>query len=262
MAGCKIRLTSQRASLSDLNPFIQKLDTVVANSWLTTRMSCVSEAVKKSCSDNQSIKLDKLVTIPNGIDIERYKPVDSRDKSSNTIRALCVARFHEQKGHYYLLKAISELPEDVNFELDLYGDGELEENLKSLVAEMGLGEKVSFKGRSSEIYSIMPSYDMLILPSLWEGMPNVVLEAMASGLPVIATAVDGTVELVDDGLTGFLVEPRSEKAILNALIKMLSSEEKRLSMGKAGRKLAEERFDEKKVISSHFRLYHELIGRS
>ena len=102
-------------------------------------------------------------------------------------------------------------------QLLLVGDGELRGDLEAQTRSLGLSEIVTFAGHRADIPEILATLDLFVLPSLWEGMLNAVLEAMAAGLPVVATAVGGTAEVVVDGVTGLLVTPRDPDALANAI---------------------------------------------
>ena len=122
---------------------------------------------------------------------------------------------------------------------------------------------VNYLGNRTDINKLLASASIFVLPSYYpEGIPKVLLEAAACGTPIITTDHPGCKDAVIESETAILVDIKNHQALGEAIQKLLDDPISLRNMGKAGRKLAEERFDEKKVISSHYRLYHELIGRS
>ncbi len=163
----------------------------------------------------------RLVTVPNVVDTEAFAPGPSR-AAHTPARLLNVAALAEKKGHTYLLAAIARLPEVA---LDVVGDGELRERLERRVAELGLSDRVSFLGErtKAEVADLMRDADLFVLPSLAENLPVVLIEAMASGLPAVATAVGGVPEMLDRE-SGALVPPADDTALAAAIHETLARE--------------------------------------
>ncbi len=193
---------------------------------------------------------DKIEVVHCGIDPETFEP-SNRD-SSDSIVLLCVGRFVEKKGHEFLLRAFrtaSSLHE--NMRLRLIGDGPLKASTVELCMELGLEEKVDFLGglSSEAVNDEMKKADIFVLHSVTaangdrEGIPVSLMEAMASGLPVIATRHSGIPELVTDGYSGFLTEERDVERLAKCIIETASSREKRIDMGRNGRALIMERYN-------------------
>jgi len=126
---------------------------------------------------------------------------------------------------------------------------------------LGLAERIIFLGHSNSVPALMAASDALVLSSGWEGLPGVVMEAMASELPVVATNVGGTPELADDGKTVYLVEPANQDEMKEALVKLMSlSDEERKTMGKAGREKVKIEFHLDKMVSEYEQLYCEALN--
>jgi glycosyltransferase involved in cell wall biosynthesis len=151
------------------------------------------------------------------------------------------------------------LDEISNTRLALVGAGEDEASLKDLARELGIEGAVSFLGWHPEIPEFLKDADLFVLPSLWEGMPNVVLEAMASGVPTVATEVGGTPELVLEGETGVLVPPADSDALARSIITLLQDRELRSRMGQQALERAQSQFSPARMIERNEQLYAELL---
>jgi glycosyltransferase involved in cell wall biosynthesis len=171
--------------------------------------------------------------IPNGVESSTYHPVE-RDWSK--VKLLFAGRLVHQKGVDILIQALSKL-QDLRWELDLVGDGPKSDEYARFVSEAGLADRVHFKGwlADEDLRKAYQEATHFILPSRHEGMPNVILEAMASGLPVIATRIAGSEELVLDGKTGYLVQMEDPQALAAAIRDLITSSGRSASFGKAGR---------------------------
>ena len=147
--------------------------------------------------------------------------------------------------------------------LVIAGDGPLRAAAEAVVRESGLTDRVWFAGERGDVDSVMRGLDCFALPSLAEGISNTILEAMASGLPVVATRVGGNVELIEDGVTGRLVPSADSTALGQALIDVLTDPESASRMGKAARAHVEARFSLDRMVSDYDRIYSTLLpGRS
>jgi len=182
----------------------------------------------------------EIPVIPNGIDLDAYKTA-GRDWTFP--RLLSAGRIVHQKGLDLALRALGSLKE-LNWEWHIAGDGPQMSVLQSLAKELGLGDRVHFLGWQSR-EQLMKCYgqaNIFLFPSRHEGMPNALLEAMASGLPVIASCIAGNEELVVDGETGYLVPSEDIEALRAALKKLLSERTSREQMGNASRQYVEENY--------------------
>lgn len=182
----------------------------------------------------------EIPVIPNGVDLELYKAVE-RDWSAP--RLLSVGRIVHQKGLDLAMHALGGL-KDLDWEWRIAGDGPQMEALQSLAQELGIDDRVFFLGWQSRL-QILESYkqaNLFLFPSRHEGMPNAILEAMASGLPVIATCIAGNEELVVEGETGYLIPPEDIEALQDELKKILSDSALRQQMGEASRRRVKENY--------------------
>lgn len=188
---------------------------------------------------------EKITVVPNGVDTEKFKPRNkgilrkrlNLPKGKRII--LFVGWLIPRKGCEYLIKSISEIIKtDRNIKLLIIGEGLLEQKLKVLAEDLGLKDYIDFKGTISpdRIPFWMNASDIFVLPSLSEGKPNVVGEAMACGLPVIATNVNGTPDFIEDGKDGFLIPPKDVDALTDKLKLLLDTPSLRTKLGKKARK--------------------------
>ena len=182
----------------------------------------------------------EIPVIPNGVDLDLYKAVE-HDWSSP--RLLSVGRIVHQKGLDLAMHALGVL-KDLNWEWRIAGDGPQLQALQALAEELGIQDRVFFLGWQSrpEITEGYQQSNVFLFPSRHEGMPNAMLEAMASGLPVVASCIAGNEELVVDGETGYLVPSEDIEALQNALKKLLDDAGLRQQMGLAARRRVEESY--------------------
>ncbi|MBI4282440.1 MAG: glycosyltransferase [Chloroflexi bacterium] len=161
--------------------------------------------------------------VPNTVNTDLFLPTQAKDKRKGKKRLLLVAIFQPRKGIPYLLQALRLVKEKRDdFTLDIVGDGPHREDYERLTVELGLQEYVTFHGRQPEIYSFMRNCDFYVLPSLSENFGVVLIEAMASGKPVIATACGGPQEIVNENV-GILVPPKDANALSEAIDSMLDN---------------------------------------
>ncbi|MBN1306119.1 MAG: glycosyltransferase family 4 protein [Anaerolineales bacterium] len=179
--------------------------------------------------------------ISNGVDVSRYAPPDKRDWSPPSL--LFVGRLVYQKGLDLLIPALDEI-KDLPWSLTVAGDGPLRAALEAQVEALGLAARVNFAGwqEKEDLARMYRQTSLFVFPSRHEGMPNAVLEAMSSGMPVIATRIAGNEELVSPRETGLLVPPDDVAALKEALVELLTDEKKRRRMGEQARSRVEAHF--------------------
>jgi glycosyltransferase involved in cell wall biosynthesis len=210
----------------------------------------------------------KLKTVPNGVDLEAFKP---NAEHRGILRAeldlgdrfvwLAVGRLDTPKDYPNLLAAVSRL-KDRSHLLLIAGDGPLREFTEGLAAELGVSEQVRFLGIRKDVPQLMAAADAYVMSSAWEGLPMVLLEAAASALPIVTTAVGGTDEIVRDGMNGFLASAKHAGALAEAMQRMEQLPvESRLSMGLAGRDHVTKNYSLSAVVDQWEEIYHALLQR-
>jgi colanic acid/amylovoran biosynthesis glycosyltransferase len=190
------------------------------------------------CDDLTSFKI-----VHCGLEIEKYSYRAPRNEIKYLI---CVARLSSEKGHTFLIHALRQLRDKgYDLELRIAGDGPTKERLKSLAEEVGLADRIHFLGylKEDEVIRELQSSDLFVLPSFVEGLPVSAMEAMAVGVPVIATNIAGTSELIEDGKTGVLVRPSDSEALANAVVRIWQDYPFRLRAAELGRKKIIDEFD-------------------
>ena len=170
---------------------------------------------------------------------------------------VAVGNLYAVKDHATLLRALARLPDA---RVAIAGRGEQEASLRRLAAELGLCERVHLLGLRDDVETVLAAADLFVQPSRSEGLPLAVLEAMASGLPVVATRVGGIPEAVADGETGLLVPPGDPAALATALARVLDAEDRGAAMGRAGRERAAE-FSVARMADRYQQIYARLLRR-
>lgn len=229
----------------------------------------VSIATEVSKSLRHLYGLRDVPLIPNGIPVAAYGRRAGEAQacrhalgfSDTDILVVSVGRLSEAKNPLLLLEAFSRASgSDEVFHLLLVGDGPLRGLIERRREELGLMGRVHLLGVRSDVPTILGASDVFVLASDWEGNPLSVMEAMAAGLPVVATAVGGVPELVDEGMDGFLVPPRDPAALAAALRSLLREPERRKTLGAAARRKAVARFDVSAMARKYEALYESLLA--
>ncbi len=212
----------------------------------------------------------KIRYIPNGVDTERFCPdSEARIRLRRELRLetafvwLAVGRFDPPKDYPSMLEAfrqvVRERPDTV---LLIVGDGPLRTMMEGISRNLGLESQVRFLGIRQDVHHLMNAADAYVMSSAWEGMPMVLLEAHATGLPIVTTDVGGNREVVQDLVTGFLVPPKDPKVLAQAMLRLMNlPEEERHRMGQAGREHIEINFSLDRVVDQWETLYKELLAR-
>ena len=225
---------------------------------LTRAYVAVSDEVLKRTARYRRIPFRKAVVIANGVDTDLFHPA-GEPISNSTVRAVCVARLSEEKRHCDLLDATARVRKmGVPLSLLLVGDGPLRAELEAQAQRLGIADAVSFLGNRSDVPELLRGCDLFVLSSRVEGLPLSVLEAMSSGLPVVATAVGALPAVVQPGSTGLLVPPLSPARLAEALAQVCRDAEFRRQARQIARRLVVEQFSVTRMIDAHERLYARL----
>ncbi len=226
------------------------------------RYIAVSGEVEERLCQDLGVRASKVRVVRNGIRLDRFdQPSDSSLRAMLTRGNDCPviftpARLHTQKGLTYLLEAARLVPDAV---FVLAGDGPERDRLQERARGLGVDGRVRFLGHRQDIPQLMASCDVFVLPSLYEGLPLTVLEAMAAGKPVVATAVGGTDEAVVDGVTGLLVPPANPTQLAGAIRRLLADGALAARLAKSGRDRAIQQFSSEAMVNGVTRVYEESL---
>jgi glycosyltransferase involved in cell wall biosynthesis len=230
----------------------------------SNRFMVTSEYIKKQWYDPRYAAKYRVIYPPFNLEKYRMAQTNSLNRAdlSNDHEPTIgfVGRLSEEKGVQTLIEAMVSVRDKApNARLLIAGTGPIEHRLKKLVAETGLNESVTFMGFCSNVFEMLHNVDIFVLPSRTEGCPIVVLEAMAMGIPVIATNVGGTPELIEDNVTGLLVQSNAPDELARSIVELLTDRERAEKMGRAGYERAFSVFHPKKFVESIERMYLELL---
>ncbi len=229
------------------------------------RHVCVSRSVAEFSRARGGLAAERLVVIPNGIDPQRYPARSAADLACfgfppNRRAITYVGRLDRQKGVGWLVetapKWLAQLP---NHDLLLVGEGPERAALAALSQELGIAPRVHLAGWRSDVPKILRASDLLVLASAWEGMPNAVLEAMASGLPVVSTEVEGVCELLGPSADAQVVHQGDPQAFSERIVAIVSNPALAASLGQANRCRAEQEFSLAGMVASYEKLYDSLL---
>jgi glycosyltransferase involved in cell wall biosynthesis len=230
-----------------------------------------SEAVMDDVVRREGLSPDRLRVIYNGVepglpvaDAERRQLRESWAAAHDTIVIGCVANYKPFKGLELLIRAVARLaarPDLPDLRLVLVGEGSLRPELEQLRAELGMERVVVLHGSEPEPRAVYGVFDIAAHASEAEGLPNVVLEAAAAGLPIVATDAGGTREIVSDGVTGLLVPVGDEEALVAALARLSLDPGERQRLGEAARADVLARFGVERMVDEFANLYRELVRR-
>ncbi len=238
-------------------------------SLFVDRMVTVSEQLQYWLIEDVGIAAAKVSVIRNGVDLDRFRPVQDREalRQRYGVRSAdfvvgTVGRLDAVKNQASLLEVVNRLaPTHPNIRLLIAGDGPEKEALQHEAVRRGLNGTARLLGHRDDVPEVLNLLDLFVLPSLGEGMCNTVLEAMAVGLPVVATRVGGNPELVDDGTTGQLVPARDAAALARAIARYAADEQLRRDHGAAGRRRVVEQFTLDRMIERYVALYEGEMGK-
>jgi glycosyltransferase involved in cell wall biosynthesis len=237
---------------------------------ITDCMIALTEGEKKDYIELLNLRPASIEIIHSGVDINRYMKTRIKIKEKKISLGLnpkklvvgTVGWLLSIKGPMVLLKAMGRIwQKHSDVELVYVGKGELEEELKTESFRMGVSDSVTFLGWRNDVHEIMPVFDLFVLPSLNEGMGRVLVEAMASGKPVVGSNVGGIPDLIKNGHNGFLVEPGDEIDLSVAIEKVLTDAKMRDEMGRKGKTMARN-FGVERMVEKIDDLYATLLQTS
>jgi glycosyltransferase involved in cell wall biosynthesis len=258
LVACGIRV-AERKSLWHL--WLDRL----TQGWVD-RYVCVSRSVAEFSADRGGLAPEKLVVIPNGIDLEKYqttRPANTTTPGINPGRRTVtfIGRLERQKGVHWLIETapawLAEVPDS---DLLLVGEGPLRGRLEAACRAAGIAQRVHFAGWRADVPEILAASDLLVLPSAWEGMPNVVLEAMASGRPVVASDVEGVRELLGSAAPQQTIAYGDSQGFIGKVVSFLKNPEMAAAVGAENRRRVEENFAISRMVAAYEDLWEELVA--
>lgn len=236
---------------------------------LVDRIITVSDYVRDSAINKAGLSPSRVTTIHNGVDVGRYSRIASTREQVRTQLGLTsdepllgvVARLTPEKDHDTLLQSLVLVRNDFdNVKLAIAGEGELMDALKKKVEHLGLSRSVWFLGNRGDVPELLQAMDLFVLSSRQEGLGITLLEAMAVGLPVVATNTGGIPEIVISGETGLLVPPEDASRFAEAVKWMLSHRDDGKEMGLRGQKRALQQFGVERMVEQYEAVYDEVLA--
>lgn len=229
-----------------------------------------SEASRQYLIKRLGYKPQKVRAIHNGVDLASW-PVSKLERQKKRLELRLgagelligsIGRLDAQKAHWVLVEAMAKLKSRAPARCVIIGDGPKRPALEALVRKHHLEGRVLLLGERDDVTAWLSSLDVFALTSIWEGLPNALLEAMALGLPCVASSVDGVPEAIQDGVNGLLVPPRQPVALARRLAELCSDAELRSRLGEAARKAVSERFTLISMLSGYEQAYRDVLAHA
>lgn len=265
-----VKLLSKRGTTG---PYRKKIYKRLLNWFISLPVEiivCVSREVRDYIHKYEFIPYKKLIVIFNGVDVSEIENTDvnvkekKRELGINEIDLVIgsVGRLTKQKGFEYLLSAFKRVNEEFSHsKLVIVGAGKLEYKLKQQAKDLNLGDNVIFTGKRKDVYGILKIFDVFVMASLWEGMSHALLEAMSAKLPIVATNVSGTEEVVENNITGFLIKSRDIENLNEGMIRLLRDEGMRENFGEMGYRKIKQEFDIEVISRNYQEVYLGLLDQ-
>jgi len=271
LAGIPVNITSMHTLYSRFHWYHFLADRLTA--WWADCITGVSDAVCRFAVEQEKLPARKVRTLRNGLDLSRFPASTEYQARRDSARAALgyapadvvitvTARLHDKKGHTYLFQAVERLrPRYPQVRVLIVGDGPHRAALEAECQERGLTETVRFLGMRQDVPDVLAASDLFALPSLLEGLPVSVLEAMVMRCAVVATRVGGTAEIIEDGVHGLLVPPADVEALASALERLLTDGQLRAALIEAGYQHVLADFSFERMMQETEALYYEYLLR-
>jgi glycosyltransferase involved in cell wall biosynthesis len=270
LAGASVVITSRRAlgMHQEMETRWKYFDRI--SNALSSMISVNSIVVRNDTISRDGVDSNKLVCIYNGLDLSRFDlPSEMRYSMRLKLGLLetdfawvKVANLSNRKGHVNLLQAFSKIYSNYKVRLFLVGfDHGIQQSLETITSKLGISDRVTFLGGRSDVPEILSAMDGYVAASHNEGFSNAILEAMASGLPIVATNVGGNAEALQEGQIGIVVEPNNPEALCSAMREIMNNKELCLKFSAAGKKSIREKYSVDAMVSSYLELYLREVER-
>lgn len=265
LAGVPVRIATHRGVIEGIPWWRLKLHTLMVNLGIADVLVAVSDGIARQARA-EGIHARKILVIPNGVtplDISSVDCTDVRKQfhlKENDIFLLSVGRLAFQKGHDVLVDAVPSLIQrHPDLTVNICGDGPQWDNINAQIAKLGLLDHVKLLGTWSNISPLLAIADVFVLPSRSEGLSRALLEAMAAGVPVVATRVEGVEEVVTDGVHGLLVHSENPDELTNAIIRLVDAPQLRKQMGIAAQEHIMASYTTDVMFTKYFDLMMNLL---
>jgi len=252
---------SSSGETSDIKLLQRSLKGKLFFRWIK-KVDAIISVCKQSSREllNGGFPEESIVEIPNGVDVHTFVQHPSRSAREGATITF-VGRLDRYKGVDFLLEAFKRvLSRNSNPRLIIVGTGPDETLLKKSAVKLNVHKRIQFRGRQEDVLSVLSDTDIFVLPTLSEGMSNVLLEAMACGLPIVATSVGGNCDLISDMHNGILVPPGDPHALSEALIEILHNTTLAQQLGDEARKTVEDHYSLESIADSYLQLYKRLAS--
>jgi glycosyltransferase involved in cell wall biosynthesis len=270
LAGVPIRIATHHGYIEASSNLLARVHGWMINAGFASRMVAVSGQVRDFALEKESVKPERILVIENGIDdpIQRILSKQERDElrteigvSKDEMLCLTTGRLTIQKGHTILLKAIAQ--HSKQFENVLFafaGDGLQRKNLENEIRNLGIEKHIHFLGIRNDIGNLLQAADLFVQPSLWEGLSLAMLEALFAQSTVLATKVEGVVDVITDGETGILVEAGNPAALGEAIVRLLDDAKLRKKLARNGQAHARRHYSIDRMCEEYEALIQELAS--
>lgn len=228
--------------------------------WFTNKVVVISSAVKDYSIKKDGIALKKIEIIYNGVEIEKFLWLEPKFFQNDPPLLGVIARLEPQKGHEYLFKALEKI-KDTPWKLLVVGDGSLRKGLIELRNKLDLQKRIEFTGVRSDVSEILKQIDVFVLPSVWEGLGIVVLEAALSVRPIIASATGGIPEIIENGRSGWLVKSKDINQLSKSIQEVLSNKEEAQRRALQAQQDVKIKFDIKNIVNQYEKLYENITNK-
>ncbi|WP_347258387.1 glycosyltransferase [Methylocaldum sp.] len=241
--------------------------------WVDTRIKfplfetivTISEGIREVLIE-AGVPAERVVCVPSAVDTERYRPECDKawfrsefGLAEGETAIGMIAQLIGRKGHEVLFDALPVvLARHPQTRVLLFGQGPVEAELRTSARARGLDDTVIFAGYRTDMARVIPCLDLVVHPAWMEGLGVSLLEAAASGVPIVATRAGGIPEIVKDGINGRLIEPGDSASLASAIVELLDDPTRRRELGQAGRRLVLERFSVEAMVEGNYRIYRQV----
>jgi len=227
------------------------------------RVIAISEAVKKHLMIDFYIKEENIKLVHNGIDIDQFRVLAKRSDLDHKTRTVgIIARLSTVKGHKYLIEAMAEVVKEFeDARLFIFGQGKIKYELIKLAQSLKISKQVFFLPSVSNTAEVLQEIDIFVMPSIQEGLGLSILEALACGVPVVASNVGGIPSIIKHDVSGLLVDPANPMALAGAIMHVMEDRSLAIRLGRKGRQQVEEKFNLGKMASDIEKVYAEVIKK-